>query len=285
MSPEQVIGKNLDHRTDIFSLGVVLYEILTALPPFDGDNVNAIMYATVNHMPQPPSLNNPDVPTMLDLIVAKALAKSVDERYQSMREMVQDLNEVKRILHATIPAGKVIARSAPSQPKPVSLEALGIGVGRYKKDEDEAPVAPLTLAKKFDSFDATLKLAAMTNQTKEFETYISETKKMRAYRGEHAGEVSAPPSKQKPASRATLSQTSSVETGTVPIAQLEEMELAARAYAAKQARETGETADIDLSALGERSAAKAPPSPAIVLGVIAMLVVVAIGLIVRLIVR
>ncbi len=184
MSPEQVIGRTLDHRTDIFSLGVVLYETLTGAPPFDGDNVNAIMYATVNHAPPAPSGTNPDVPTMLDLIVAKALAKTLDERYQSMREFAQDLNEVKRQLASAAPGAKIIASQAPSQPKPVSLEALGIG--RFQQKEPEEEVKPLQLAKKFDSFDATLKLAAMTNQTAEFSEYISETQKRRAYQAEAA---------------------------------------------------------------------------------------------------
>ncbi|MBC7624494.1 MAG: serine/threonine protein kinase [Aeromicrobium sp.] len=290
MSPEQVIGKNLDHRTDIFSLGVVLYEILTAAPPFDGDNVNAIMYSTVNHMPSPPSSGNADIPPMLDLIVAKALAKSVDERYQSMREMVQDLNEVKRLLHVSTPAGKVIATNAPSQPKPVSLDALGIGVGRYKKDDDEPAVAPLTLAKQFDSFDATRKLAVMTNQTKDFEKYISETKKMRAFTGDISGVTSSTEGKQKPAPKATLAQNAPSDTGTVPIVQFEEMELAAHAYAAKQARASGESTDIDLSALdGSNPASAANPNsstmPTVFLGVIALLAVVAIGLFIMLLIR
>lgn len=296
MSPEQVIGKNLDHRTDIFSLGVVLYEALTALPPFDGDNVNAIMYATVNHIPAPPSSANADIPTMLDLIVAKALAKAVDERYQSMRELVQDLNEVKRLLHTAIPAKKVIATNAPSTPKPVSLEALGVGVGRYKKDEDEPPVAPLTLAKKFDSFDATVKLAAMTHQTQDFEKYISETRKMRAYTGDVSGltaakSKTAPEPHQKPAQKTALTPTSPVDTATVPIAQLEEMELAARAYAAKQARDMGNSGgtstDIDLAAMDESEAAPStaagPPMAAI--AIIGLLAVAAIGLVITLIVR
>jgi len=288
MSPEQVIGKNLDHRTDIFSLGVVLYELLTAQPAFDGDNVNAIMYATVNHMPQSPSSLNTDVPPMLDLIVAKALAKAVDERYQSMREMVQDLNEVKRILHATSPAGRVIASAAPTQPKPVSLEALGVGVGRYKKDEEEVPVPPLTLAKKFDSFDATLKMAAMTDQSKDFEKYISETKKMRAY----TGDTSSIDSRQKPAVKASLTPNSPVDTATVPIAQLEEMELAARAYAAKQARESSDTPDIDLSGMLDATdsgvqqvAGDATALPIAVLAVIGLLALVAVGLLVTLLIR
>ena len=185
-----MIGRNLDHRTDIFSLGVVLYEALTGLPPFDGDNVNAIMYATVNTMPPPPSNANPGVPTMLDLVVAKALAKNIDERYQTMREFADDLGQVKRLLLARQPGGNVLAKQSPPSTKTPTLEALGIG--RYQKDgEVEAEAKPLKLAKAFDSFDATLKLAAMTNQISEFGEYISETQKMRAYQGKNAGEVAS----------------------------------------------------------------------------------------------
>jgi len=186
MSPEQVIGRNLDHRTDIFSLGVVLYETLTGLPPFDGDNVNAIMYATVNTIPPAPSHANPGVPTMLDLVVAKALAKTVDERYQTMREFADDLGQVKRLLHVKKPSVDVLAKQAPPSAKPLTLDVLG--VGRYQKSgvaEEEAK--PLKLAKAFDSFDATVKLAAMTNQISEFGEYISETQKMRAYQGKIDG--------------------------------------------------------------------------------------------------
>ena len=194
MSPEQVIGRNLDHRTDIFSLGVVLYEALAGLPPFDGDNVNAIMYATVNTNPPAPSNVNADVPVMLDLVVAKALAKSVDERYQTMRELAEDLNQVKRLLVARQPAGNVLAKQAPPSTKPLALDTLGVGVGKYQKAGDAGDeTKPLKLAKSFDSFDATLKLAAMTNQTGEFGEYISETQKMRAYKGKVTGALSTQP--------------------------------------------------------------------------------------------
>ncbi len=91
MSPEQVTGKSVDHRTDIFSLGVVLYEMLTGSPPFNGENVHSIMYQIVNFNPQPPSTVNSAAPEMLDYIVAKALAKDADKRYRSAREMVEDL--------------------------------------------------------------------------------------------------------------------------------------------------------------------------------------------------
>jgi serine/threonine-protein kinase len=192
MSPEQVIGKNLDTRTDIFSLGVVLYEALTGVAPFDGDNVNAIMYATVNSTPPPPSSHNRHVPAMLDLIVAKAMAKSVDDRYQSVKEFADDLREVRRQMDAAKPSVALKARNAPPPPRPPA-DILGQDVstiplapeGKLDKAalrEDET-TKPLEIAKGFDSFDATLRLAAMTNQTEEFSDYITATQKMRAYRG------------------------------------------------------------------------------------------------------
>ena len=190
MSPEQVIGRTLDHRTDIFSLGVVLYEALTGTPPFDGDNVNAIMYATVNTVPSPPSLTNGTVPAMLDLVIAKALAKSVDERYQTMREFADDLNEVRRLLLSQQPGGRMVAAQSPAPGKLTSLDTLGVGLYQ-KKNETVDEAKPLKIAKAFDSFDATIKLAAMTNQTAEFDQYISDTKKMKAYKGAITGPLAA----------------------------------------------------------------------------------------------
>ena len=194
MSPEQVIGKSLDKRTDIFSLGVVLYEALTGEAPFDGDNVNAIMYATVNSSPPPPSSRNRLVPAMLDLIVAKAMAKVVDDRYQSIKEFADDLREVRRQLDAARPSIALKATTAPPPPPPGPrdlLASLDSETTPLKADGklDRAPMSEeesaraLALAKSFDSFDATLRLASMTNQVDEFEEYITATQKMRAYRG------------------------------------------------------------------------------------------------------
>ena len=227
MSPEQVIGRSLDHRTDIFSLGVVLYEALTGMPPFDGDNVNAIMYATVNHVQTPPSTLNTGIDPMLDLIVAKALAKTVDDRYQSMHEFAQDLQALLRQLTSGAATTKMIAREAPAPSKPIGLETLG--VGRFQKTEVEEPAQPLKLAKKFDSFDATVKLAAMTDLTTDFQEYISETKKMRAYQGEVIGPLAGKTTAKPPH---VLGQ--AIDTATVPIASLNEMEAAAQAHAPPQ---------------------------------------------------
>lgn len=214
MSPEQVIGKSIDHRSDIFSLGVVLYETLSGIAPFDGDNVNAIMYATVNTNPVPPSTLNPGIPTMLDLIVAKALAKQVDDRYQSMRDLCSDLREVKRML-ANATAAPTLAAAAPRAAVP------DVSPARIAKDAPTQEVSPLKLDRKFDSFEATMRLAALTQQTDNFREFISETQKMRAYKGKiepQAVPASAPPARPvAPAEPVKAAPKAMVSTDTATI--------------------------------------------------------------------
>ncbi|KQU65049.1 MULTISPECIES: serine/threonine-protein kinase [unclassified Rhizobacter] len=91
MSPEQIAGNEIDHRADIFSLGVVLHEMLTGTTPFNGADVNQLMYAIGHAEPAIPSRLNPDVPVVLDLIVAKTLAKQPADRYQTAEALAADL--------------------------------------------------------------------------------------------------------------------------------------------------------------------------------------------------
>src|SRR6185295_12474891 len=140
----QVIGKTIDARSDIFSLGVVLYEALTGVAPFDGDNVNAIMYATVNTTPPPPSSHNRSVPPMLDLIVAKAMAKLLEDRYQTVKEFGDDLREVRRQMDSSRPAAALKAMTAPpsrpAQPARI-VESDTIPIVDAKAEEDAKPLA------------------------------------------------------------------------------------------------------------------------------------------------
>jgi serine/threonine protein kinase len=91
MAPEQVTGQRGDARTDIYALGVILYEMLAGRVPFEGDNPNAVMFQQLNATPPPPSRFRPDVPPALEAIVMRALRKRPGERYQSAEEMLRDL--------------------------------------------------------------------------------------------------------------------------------------------------------------------------------------------------
>ncbi|OYP33911.1 serine/threonine protein kinase [Rhodopirellula sp. MGV] len=93
MSPEQASGNrlSLDHRTDIYSLGITLYELLVLRPAFDGENYRTLLNAVVDKDPPPASTIDPGLPSELDTIIRKAIAKSPADRYQSAREFADDL--------------------------------------------------------------------------------------------------------------------------------------------------------------------------------------------------
>jgi serine/threonine-protein kinase len=178
MSPEQVIGKRADHRSDIFSLGVILYEMLCGATPFNGENVTALMYQIVNFAPPAPSAANSAVPELLDYIVAKMLAKPVDERYQSGHEVARDLRQCEQQLGVNVSSTLPPLRTAP----PAALAAganpeLALthaeakviaqtvartrGVDTTEAAPDAAPPAR-GVSHSFDSLEATQRLAVLT---------------------------------------------------------------------------------------------------------------------------
>jgi eukaryotic-like serine/threonine-protein kinase len=136
LSPEQARGGEVDPRSDLYSLGIVLYELLTGKTPFEGETPVEIAMKHLSNAPKPPSSVRPDVPRELDMVVLRALAKNPDDRYQSADEMEADLERVSRgagVAAATVDtATQVLRRPAATPPAEQATSATMI-----------APLAPV----------------------------------------------------------------------------------------------------------------------------------------------
>ncbi len=144
LSPEQAQGGAIDQRSDLYSLGCVLYEMLTGRPPFTADSPVAVASKHVLEQPIPPSRSNPDVSPQLDAVVMRALAKNPDNRYQSASEMREDLERARQglpvmatpLLPDAPGTTQVIHRA---DPQPTSVLAPGAATAPTGPPRDRTP--------------------------------------------------------------------------------------------------------------------------------------------------
>lgn len=122
MSPEQIKGRAIDGRTDIFSLGVMLYEMTTGQRPFSGKDIPSIFYNILNHEPPPPRDLNPSIPLGVSSTIMKALSKSPHVRYESCTDFLEDLKNYRPGENAPSGSAALTAKRLAPAPRPAAPE-------------------------------------------------------------------------------------------------------------------------------------------------------------------
>jgi serine/threonine-protein kinase len=163
MAPEQVAGRAFDHRADVFSLGVVLYEMLTGTAPFGGEDIPQLMFQVMNAAVPPPSRANPSLPSVLDYIVARALKKNPDERYANADEFAKDLRESLHEVAKSEAAARHRSEAAAggtvplaAQPVPAKTDPRHAPV--FQGDDDLVALRP---SPRFDAVEGLARLAVL----------------------------------------------------------------------------------------------------------------------------
>ena len=156
MSPEQVGGHTIDHRSDIFSLGSMLYEMVAGVTPFSGKHLGELLNAILHGTPPPPSQFRAGVPASLDVVIARAMQKNPNARYQDAGEMARDLAQCRTAIAKA--HGVVVGAPAPAS-APVDPYAATAAVGALSETLVVPALAGLPPSPDFDSTSGLRRLA------------------------------------------------------------------------------------------------------------------------------
>jgi len=147
MSPEQVKGKPVDGRSDIFSLGVILYEVMTGEKPFPGQNITTVIYKIINEEPIPPRSLDSSIHPGLSAVITRALAKDPAERYQSCHELLSALKSYHEMMgpDTTVRMAPVNPHPAPGASRPAAQPPRGAAVPVVEASREADPSAHFML--------------------------------------------------------------------------------------------------------------------------------------------